>query len=184
VTWLVVAVSALGGGIIATLLDDAVKRRRAYRTALYLVRIELSFNATLIDKGKNALASTQGDEATAAEFKEKIFHVGSISTDRWDVQQPALVTRLSRQSHSLMAELSATYDVLKIFSATGTEPPDDCVADLRSLEKRLGTIDLQWREFIVVFLCEHRITRPIGKPLVLYLTRDKALKAGDGDELG
>lgn len=107
--WLLVLTGALGGGIVATLLDDTLRRRRAYRTALLLVRAELSRNATWVEQGKLP---------QARQFVDKIFAPGRIVTTAWDANHPALASRLWRKRHSLWAELNAVYTTLEVFSAT------------------------------------------------------------------
>jgi hypothetical protein len=161
-SWLIVVTGALGGGIVATLLEDSLRRRRAYRTALLLIRAELSRNATWIDQGK---------QPRARVFADKIFAPGRIRTAAWDANHPALAGRLWRKRHALWAELNAVYTTLEAFSATGEEPPSGLVAELRSLEQRLGAADPTWLEVVVVFLATHGPTKRVGVAIATRLSR-------------
>ena len=161
-TWLALVAAALGGGILATLLEDALRRRRAYRTALLLVRFEISRNATWIEQGKSPAGQPH---------KDKMFAPGRIVTGAWEAQKPALAGRFWTKSHSLWAELNASYTTLEAASATATEPPDDIVPYLRSLEDRLGSFDPTWRELCVVYLATHAGTRWLGVALATRVSR-------------
>jgi hypothetical protein len=163
VNWLLFVSGAFGGGIVATLLEDAIRRRRAYRTALLLIRAELSRNATWIEQGK---------APAAKPHKDKMFAPGRIVTAAWDAHEPALAWRFWRKRHGLWAEVSATYTTLQVFSATGEEPPAAMVADLRTLEDRLGRFDPTWLEQVVVYLATHWGTRRIGVALATRLSRE------------
>ncbi len=156
-TWLLLISGALGGGIVT----NAVGRRRAYRTAILLIRAELSRNATWVEQGKTH---------AAMPHKDKMFAPGRIVVSAWETQQPALAWRFWHKSHSLWAELSATYTTLQAFSATGTEPPDHIVGDLRLLEDKLGRFDPTWAERVVVYLATHRGTRRLGVALAARLS--------------
>lgn len=46
------------------------------------------------------------------------------------------------------------------------------VADLRSLEQRLGAADPDWRERTVVFLATHHPTKRLGVAIATWLSRE------------
>jgi hypothetical protein len=165
-TWLAIAVAGLGGGVVATLIEDAIRRRRAYRTGLLLVRAEL---------GRNAVWIETAYKPNASAFRDKLLARGQITSRDWEVHRAALAWRLWKKNQPVWAALAAMYDTLEAFSVTGEYPPKEASGELRDLSDRLGKVDPTWLEMSLVFLCSHRLTRLIGVPLARYVTRKERI---------
>lgn len=153
----------MGGGIVASLLAEAVRVRRAYRTALLMVRMEVV---------KNVVWIKQAQSPEAAPFKDQMFEAGWFIDDAWIAHAAALAYRMEAKNLRLWANLAAEYTSLRAISAAGLEPPSRSIDSLEVLRDRLRVFDPPLRLRLLRLLVPRRSTRWLGKLAARFLWDD------------
>ncbi len=130
-TWAALLAAALGGGIVASLLEAWFANLRAYETARLLVRSELTAMAVMSE-------SLRTTREVPADLRATVHY----PTDAWRANGAKLAMRLERRGGGVFRALSSFYTFIDGFPAQGQPLTGPSAQQLDALRKALATATL------------------------------------------